>query len=281
MTAVEDRERAALIDLSRAMSSAEAMRLLEATLAESRLLLPPGGKVDIHTGDLLLTPGVLLKIRAAIASLGLEIETLYSDVPQTQQSALDEGLFVRRFPPRNKPYQTPVTPHTAGISSLAAFTAESVRDLDLPFESRAAITETHGLSHLSITKDDGTREQLDNLYQSGLETIFYRQTLRSGQVLEAKGNIVIIGDAHSGSEILADGDIVIWGFLGGIAHAGRSGSVTSEIRAMRIEAVQLRIANAIARRPDRLFKALRKHKGPEVAKIKNGEIQIFEDNIER
>jgi hypothetical protein len=50
---------------------------------------------------------------------------------------------------------------------------------------------------------------------------------------------------------------------------------------MRIEAVQLRIASSVARRPDRLFKQRAKNKGPEVAKIQDGEIRIFEDIVER
>ncbi len=82
------------------------------------------------------------------------------------------------------------------------------------------------------------------------QTIYVNQTLRSGQVLEFDGNIVIIGDCHPGSEIKAAGDITVWGVLGSIAHAGSKGNRDAKIRALKMNAVQLRIANCYSRRPD-------------------------------
>jgi len=81
-------------------------------------------------------------------------------------------------------------------------------------------------------------------------TTYINQTLRSGQVLESEGNVVIIGDCHPGSEIRAVGDITVWGILSGIAHAGCRGNENARVRALKMNAVQLRIANCYARRPD-------------------------------
>ena len=44
-----------------------------------------------------------------------------------------------------------------------------------------------------------------------LPTLYINQTLRSGQTVSYEGNILIIGDAHPGSEIVATGDITVWG----------------------------------------------------------------------
>lgn len=269
MSAIEDRERAVLIDVSRAVSSADAVRQLETYLEQSNLHLRPGSLIDINTGELLLTPGVLSKMKAVMHRYGVHIETLYSSVPQTQQSALDEGFFVRQYPPQRK-------------NEPRNFVAEAFKDISLPFEHKETYaSQPEPLSRLSITHDDGSREEVRHHQSFSTETTFYKQTLRSGQVLEAKGNVVVIGDAHSGSEILADGDILVWGFLGGVAHAGRNGNDKAEIRAIRIEAIQLRIGNYLARRPDRLFKQDNKRRGPEVAKVVDEEIQIFEDIVER
>ncbi|GBF23154.1 septum site-determining protein MinC [Candidatus Gastranaerophilus sp. (ex Termes propinquus)] len=82
------------------------------------------------------------------------------------------------------------------------------------------------------------------------QTIYVTQTLRSGQILEFDGNVVIIGDCHPGSEIKASGDITVWGVLGSIAHAGAKGNREAKIRALKMHAVQLRIANCYSRRPD-------------------------------
>ena len=74
-------------------------------------------------------------------------------------------------------------------------------------------------------------------------TTYVNQTLRSGQILESEGNVVIIGDCHPGSEIRAIGDITVWGVLSGIAHAGMSGNTNAKIRALKMNAVQLRIGS--------------------------------------
>ena len=83
-----------------------------------------------------------------------------------------------------------------------------------------------------------------------LPTLYIQRTLRSGQSITSDGNIVIIGDANPGSEIIAKGDITVWGILGGIAHAGSEGNQYARIRALKMNAIQLRIADIFARRPD-------------------------------
>ena len=83
-----------------------------------------------------------------------------------------------------------------------------------------------------------------------LPTLYIQRTLRSGQSITSDGNIVIIGDANPGSEIIAKGDITVWGILGGIAHAGCAGNQYAKIRALKMNAIQLRIADTFARRPD-------------------------------
>ncbi len=82
------------------------------------------------------------------------------------------------------------------------------------------------------------------------DTIYINQTLRNGQTVDYDGNVVIIGDCHPGSEIKATGDITVWGVLGSIAHAGAKGNTDAKIRALKMNAVQLRIANCYSRRPD-------------------------------
>ena len=81
-------------------------------------------------------------------------------------------------------------------------------------------------------------------------TLYIHRTLRSGQSISSEGNIVIIGDVNPGAEIIAKGDITVWGILGGIAHAGSDGNTYSRIRALKLNAIQLRIGEVFARRPD-------------------------------
>ena len=111
-----------------------------------------------------------------------------------------------------------------------------------------------------------------------LPTLYLNQTLRSGQTVNYEGNILIIGDAHPGSEIVADGDITVWGILGGIAHAGAKGNITSKVRALKLNAIQLRIAGLYARRNDTLnvpYVQKTNEFTPEEALIEDGKIVIY------
>lgn len=111
-----------------------------------------------------------------------------------------------------------------------------------------------------------------------LPTLYINQTLRSGQTVSDEGNILIIGDAHPGSEIVAGGDITVWGILGGIAHAGSQGNITSKVRALKLNAIQLRIAGLYARRNDTLnvpYVQKTNEFTPEEAQVEDGKIVIY------
>ena len=115
------------------------------------------------------------------------------------------------------------------------------------------------------------------------DTAYIKQTLRSGQVVSFDGNVVIVGDCHSGSEVISAGDITIWGVLEGIAHAGSKGDENAVIRALKIDAIQLRIASHFARRPDRAnieFTEKTDTFTPEEARVKDGRIYIYTLNTE-
>ena len=108
--------------------------------------------------------------------------------------------------------------------------------------------------------------------------MYLNQTLRSGQTVSYDGNIFIIGDAHPGREIIAGGDISVWGILGGIAHAGNNGNITSKVRALKLNAIQLRIAGLYARRNDTLnvpYVQKTNEFTPEEALIEDGKIVIY------
>ena len=118
----------------------------------------------------------------------------------------------------------------------------------------------------------------NSLNTETLPTLYINQTLRSGQTVTYEGNILIIGDAHPGSEIVATGDITVWGILGGIAHAGSMGNVTSKVRALKLNAIQLRIAGLYARRNDTLnvpYVQKTNEFTPEEAQIEDGKIVIY------
>ena len=129
-----------------------------------------------------------------------------------------------------------------------------------------------------IPEDEMTDEDYEILQ---MNTQYHKQTVRSGQVIKSNGNVVIIGDCHPGCEIHAAGDITVWGILGGIAHAGCKGNTKARIRALNLNAIQLRIADSYARRPDHIKNVYVEKSNtfvPEEARNVNGSIVILKIN---
>jgi septum site-determining protein MinC len=102
------------------------------------------------------------------------------------------------------------------------------------------------------------------------ETLYHAGTLRGGQALHHDGNIVVVGDVNPGTELVATGDIVVFGRLLGVAHAGAQGDDSAKVFALQLQATQLRIATCIAVDEDRS----RDTSEPEVAFVRDGRIAI-------
>ena len=97
-----------------------------------------------------------------------------------------------------------------------------------------------------------------------------RRTLRSGQQLRHPGSIALIGDVNPGAEIVAGGDIIVWGKLRGTVHAGAMGDEDAQVCALDMQPTQLRIAQHIARSPE----GRRRKPSPEVARVRKGQIVV-------
>lgn len=78
------------------------------------------------------------------------------------------------------------------------------------------------------------------------ETLYIEANLRSGQMVRYPGNVFVLGDVNPSAEIVAAGDIIIWGHLRGIAHAGANGDRNAKIIALEISSGQIRIADEIS-----------------------------------
>lgn len=81
------------------------------------------------------------------------------------------------------------------------------------------------------------------------EPLYLQMTVRSGVEIRHGGTVVVLGDLNPGGIVVADGDILVWGRLRGVAHAGASGNSKCLIVALQMEPTQLRIADFVARAP--------------------------------
>ena len=136
----------------------------------------------------------------------------------------------------------------------------------LPSGAARAVTFSDTTPTLAIRASDVTN------------TLFTRRTIRSGQRLRYESSVVIIGDVNPGAEVIAGGDVVVWGTLRGTVHAGYPGNEEAVVCALALAPVQLRIGTLASRSPEDggLAPLL-----PEVASVKNGQIVVESWNAGR
>lgn len=171
-----------------------------------------------------------------------ELKELKQESSSIEMQPIEEEMKTEETISENKIDETPVMETINEVVST-----ENNSDLEKFNDVLENANKIEDIEEIDLTLDD-VRKQLRETEK--LPTLYIQRTLRSGQSITSDGNIVIIGDANPGSEIIAKGDITVWGVLGGIAHAGSAGNQYARIRALKMNAIQLRIADTFARRPD-------------------------------
>ena len=104
-------------------------------------------------------------------------------------------------------------------------------------------------------------------------TAFYTTGFRSGQQVRYKGSVVVVGDVNPGSQIIADGNVIVLGAIKGMVHAGAIGDDTCYISALSLAPTQMRIATIISYIPDEEVANTRDN-GPSRAYIKDGKVIV-------
>ena len=158
--------------------------------------------------------------------------------------------------------------------------SDSARSLVADFAgARADIAERRRRGEASVPRvkqqGDGTEPPLPVInVPAPPGTHYHVGTLRGGQALHHVGNIVVVGDVNPGTELVASGDIVVFGRLLGVAHAGAQGDASARVYALSLQATQLRIASCIAVDEDTRVPSSE----PEVAFVRDGRIAIMPFN---
>lgn len=278
-----------IIDLGNAKNASEIIYEL------SNILELPDAKdkkICLKLSEIDLTQSQLLSIKSLINSMNSDLAFIDTDSEQTELSALNLGLIVSKLsneievetPELNsedvKIQEIEVGEPKDGLS-YELIEKEEIEEekIEVVEKSEDEIKAEEKLEELIDEENETLSDKEIAVHEiATLPTLYLQQTLRSGQTMSYDGNVVLIGDAHPGSEIIAKGDITIWGVLGGIAHAGARGNDWAKIRALKINAIQLRISGFYARRPDSInipFIQKSNEFTPEEARVNNKEIAIY------
>lgn len=132
-----------------------------------------------------------------------------------------------------------------------------------------AAAEELGLE-TGLSEPSSTPTLPEQIPREDLSGIVVRRTLRSGQAIRHAGHITLIGDLNPGAELVAGGDIFVWGKLRGTIHAGAMGDDGALVCALQLAPSQIRIGSHIARSPERG----RLPTVPEIASVHEGNIVV-------
>lgn len=143
-------------------------------------------------------------------------------------------------------------------------------------QTKEIISCVQQTEHLRVTKiqsevmtvEDCNRRLLENQSET------YVGIVRSGQIITALGDLVVVGDVNPNGRVVAGGNIFVLGRLKGIAHAGSTGNKEAVIAASWLEATHLIIDNVVETMTDELT-VLSEHPEMECAYLHtNGSIAI-------
>jgi septum site-determining protein MinC len=146
----------------------------------------------------------------------------------------------------------------------------------MQLELQTTVPPPPRIEALPLPRDSRGEEKHDG--ELWIEAALVRRTVRSGQVVHYPGHVVVYGDVNPGAEIIAGGDVIIWGRLRGMVHAGASGDDKAVVGALLLAPMQLRIGGHIARAPDERGK---KERGAEMARVRDGRIVIESWKVSR
>lgn len=117
--------------------------------------------------------------------------------------------------------------------SVTSWTATNEKTLDI-------------FASLGLKNDDGGERPV--VTQGTLKIV--TTPLRSGQIMQHDGDVLMLGNLHSGAEIRATGSIIVIGTLRGQVHAGCNGDDSASVITLNYQTNQLRIGSMISNAMD-------------------------------
>jgi septum site-determining protein MinC len=219
---------------------------LEARLAEQPSFYR-GSSAVVNFGDACPSDAVLARLRGVLEEAGIALRAVSGSAGSLADLARERGLDYEASP---EVTSAPLV-QAAAPSGPQPRLSDAARSLAADFAgARDDIAQRRRRGEASVprlrSESRSARPPALHVVEAAPGTLYHPGTLRGGQVLHHAGNIVVVGDVNPGAELVATGDIVVFGRLRGIAHAGAGGDESARIYALDLSATQLRIATFIA-----------------------------------
>jgi len=164
----------------------------------------------------------------------VNIEMLNSSVESSFESTTDNSIDYHAIKTLVEAFNFTFVGFTG---SLAKEQRKLIRELGFSFvnTARANTAEKQTFAKQAVTAQTETQTMVPQ--QPLFTDKIHRGQIRSGQQVYAKGqNLVVIGSVSAGAEVIADGNIHVYGSLRGRAIAGAKGHHHAQIYCQNLEA---------------------------------------------
>ena len=106
------------------------------------------------------------------------------------------------------------------------------------------------------------------------EALFVKTTFRSGESITYHGDVIVLADVNPGAEIIAEGDIVVFGRLRGMVHAGSAGDTRATIIALELDSPRIQIGPYTGLAPTIKSSSKSTRTGPKIAYSRRRSIYV-------
>ena len=186
------------------------------------------GDITLNVGQRMLARNELAQIKSIIETESGLTVTRFWFAPES----MDNGMLQVEAKP----------PKSAKPDASAGDSQPAHNEIVIP-EPAPEATETSASAVESIIESLKSRHNKNGARNRNItEALFIKSTFRSGESLHHHGDVVVLADVNPGSEIRADGDIVVVGSLKGWVHAGASGDNKAVVVALDLSSSKFQIA---------------------------------------
>lgn len=163
---------------------------------------------------------------------GLQVVEIQSDHEPLEDIAQELGL--RFEAPATSEDATDDTPSTATEAESGETAKPSEADSDSPVAQPEAADDTAPAREAAAPPPP---------IAHAVNTMVVKQSVRSGQRIYAQGaDLIVVGQVSAGAEVIADGNVHVYGVLRGRALAGANGNTQAKIISTCFEAELVSIA---------------------------------------
>lgn len=182
---------------------------------------------------------------------GLNLVAIMSNKKTHRQAAVEQGIgAIPTVATVAKRQQKPIVqPVTDTAPTVAVDTVDKQ-----PATTKPVVNASEEPRKLTETEE---------VIETQLENQLINHPVRSGQCIYSRGDLTVVGAVGAGAEVIADGNIHIYGALRGRAIAGAQGDESARIFCHKLEAELVSIAGNY--KPNEEFEDKYRHKNVQIS----------------